>query len=391
MAIRDIDLDGQRSAERALIERFARTRDPDAFSALVTSTRPWLVSTCTRILGGDCYTAEDVAQECYVKAFGFLANGGSPIDFRAWLFAVARNACIDEIRKVHAVPVDEVPERAVTDEELGLDAPLETAWTSLEPRQRTLIFMREFLGMSYREIADHTETSLPAVETALFRARSSLRRQYRRAGGTISGLAWLGFGLRGLLRGHRSGVMSAPARWAGSIQDRVNAVLARLPGSNPGDLVVGAASLTAVAVLAGVVALSPGTAGGTVDVRSGRAATAASAAASSSQGHHVANGRSRSAGAPSSSSPAPTAADAAGQDTTGGLDPQIGSAALGSTAQVVQDATDAVQKTTNDANKTVSNTVDAVQKAADDVTKTVSNTADAVTSDDKTDTSLPGL
>jgi RNA polymerase sigma-70 factor, ECF subfamily len=378
MAIRDIDLAGQASHERALIERFAQTKDPDAFSALVTSTRPWLVSTCSRILGGDRYTAEDVAQDCYVKAFGFLANGGAPIDFRAWLFAVARNACIDEIRKVHAVPVDEVPERAVTDDDLGLDAPLETAWTSLEPRQRALIFMREFMGMSYREIADQTETSLPAVETALFRARSSLRRQYRRAGGTISGLAWLGFGPRGLLRGKRTGMMSAPARWGASIQDRVNAVLARLPGSSPGDLVVGAASLTAVAVLAGVVAWSPGTAGGASDVRPDHAATAASAAASPTKaGHHATRSGSKTAGGTTSASVAGT--HTAGQNVSGGLDQQdvqqVGSSTLGATGKVVQGATDTV--------------TDTVKKTTDDVTNTVSSTVKSVT--DAEDTKLPGV
>jgi RNA polymerase sigma-70 factor (ECF subfamily) len=382
MAIRDIDLDGQRSAERALIERFARTRDPDAFSALVTSTRPWLVSTCTRILGGDCYTAEDVAQDCYVKAFGFLVNGGAPIDFRSWLFAVARNACIDEIRKARAVPVDELPERAVTDDELGLDAPLETAWTSLEPRQRSLIFMREFLGMSYREIADDTDTSLPAVETALFRARASLRRQYRRAGGTISGLAWLGFGLRGILR--RNGMRS---RCGASIQDRVNAVLARLPGSNPGDIIASAASLTAVGVIAGLIAWSPGSAvAGAGGGQTARAAVVAPSASShGNAGQH----------AKRSTSTGPSGGSSAGKEVTGGPGQQtvrqIGSDTLGATGQVVQDATNAVKQATDDATKTVSNTVDAVKKVTDDVTNTVSNTVDAVTSDGKTDTSLPGL
>jgi hypothetical protein len=234
--------------------------------------------------------------------------------------------------------------------------------------------------MSYREIADHTESSLPAVETALFRARSSLRRQYRRAGGTISGLAWLGFGLRGLSRGARTSLMSAPARWAASIQDRVNAVLARLPGSSPGDLVAGVASLTAVTVLAGVVAWSPGTAGGVGGPPAGGATASATAAASHIKASHDA-GTTRSDDRAGTSSPAAaqTAADAAGQDPTGGLDQQsvqqVGSAALSTTGQVVQDATDAVKK------------------ATDDVTNTVSNTVNTVTSGGKTDddSTLPGV
>jgi RNA polymerase sigma-70 factor, ECF subfamily len=370
MAIRDIDLDGQRSHERVLIDRFAQSKDPDAFSALVTSTRPWLVSTCTRILGGDRYTAEDVAQECYVKAFGFLAQGGSPIDFRSWLFSVARNACIDEIRKTHAVPVDEVPERAVADDEFGLDPPLETAWTSLEPRQRTLIFMREFMGMSYREIAEHTDTSLPAVETALFRARSSLKRGYRRAGGTIPGLAWLGFGLRRLLGGHPRRGMSAPARWAASIHDRVNSVLARIPGSSPGDVIAGAASLTAVAVLAGVMAWTPGTAAGRTHQGPAAPAAVADAAASHTNAAHRAH-QNGGSGARSASSTAQAAQSAAGQDVTGALDQQgveqVGSDTLGATGGIVQDAANAVNKATSDATNTVSTTVNSVTSSAKQV------------------------
>ena len=386
MAIRDVDLDARPTHERALVDRFSTTRDPDAFSDLVTSTRPWLVSTCTRMLGGDRYMAEDVAQDCYVKAFGFLANGGAPMDVRSWLFAVARNACIDEIRKTRAVPVDEVPERAIAEDDLELDAPLETAWTALKPRQRNLIFMREFMGMSYREIADHTETSLPAVETVLFRARSSLRRQYRRAGGTVPGLAWLGLGLRGVFRGGRSRTISGPARWAASAQDRINAVLARFP-SSPSDLTAGAAGFTVAVVLAaGVIGGGPGRApeGPGAPHGTARATVAAVAAVSNSNAARLASRPQRDQGRAGTAS----RSTEPGGETTGQTLPsggvgrqsvqQIGSDTVTAAGQVVQGAADTVKKT-----------ADTVKKTADDVTNTVSNTVGGVASG--TGSNLPGL
>ena len=251
MAIRDEDVDREPFREHALVERFSRTKDPEAFAALVASTRPWLVSMCARLLGGDRHAAEDVAQDSYLKAFRLLANGGSTLDFRAWLAAVARNACIDELRKIHAVPVSRLPEPdAHVDDEPGLDAPLERAWTALHPRQRRLIFLREVMGMSYREIADETAATLPAVETALFRAKASLRRHYRRAGGSAQGLAWLGIGLRGFLRTGRERVSELQTRWTAWAQARLDGVLGQIPGAGQSGLAAGAASLTAVAVLA---------------------------------------------------------------------------------------------------------------------------------------------
>ena len=160
----------------------------------------------------------------------------------AWLFKIAANVCHERRRsawrrsRIEAVSDDGELRDAVAPPTSAHDelAGLADALAELTPNQRRAILLREWQGLSYREIAAELETTEAAVETLLFRARRSLARKLDRSRGRVRGLSNLGSvlawgktllgGTRGAGRGgharrHRRGdrglALTAPAIAAG--------------------------------------------------------------------------------------------------------------------------------------------------------------------------------
>lgn len=195
-------------------ELIARVKSgcPDAFDSIVARYRPRLIAICTRMLAGDRHLAEDITQECLVKAYRRIREDHRPLYLRAWLDTTARNACIDEYRRRRPQPVEQVPETPVDHPEpLGLDPELLQAWRRLDLRHRQVLALREVDGFSYQEIADVLGTSMGAVQSLLFRSRTALRREYARAGGGALALP-LGLMLRRMDRVVEATVYALP-RW----------------------------------------------------------------------------------------------------------------------------------------------------------------------------------
>lgn len=124
--------------------------------------------------------AEDALQITYLNAWRSLNAGTRPAEPKPWLFQIAANVCSTMLRnRLRAAPVESrAPEDLEQvgsedrphDELLGLDEALE----ALPDRQRRAILLREWRGLSYAEIATALDTSHPAVETLLFRARRAV-------------------------------------------------------------------------------------------------------------------------------------------------------------------------------------------------------------------------
>ena len=186
-----------------------RAGDELAFRALVDRHRPWLVRLCTRLLGHDAHAAEDAAQESLLKLHA-AARRGQPLRVRPWLTVVARNTCIDEQRRRRPDLPGELPERAVPGHDpFDLDATLSDAWSRVSGRHREVLYLREVLGFSYKEIGAVMGLSMAATETLVFRARTALKREYERSGGTSFGSALLGFQLARLgLDGRRDAAVT---------------------------------------------------------------------------------------------------------------------------------------------------------------------------------------
>jgi len=195
-----------------------RAGDELAFRALVDRHRPWLVRLCTRLLGHDAHAAEDAAQESLLKLHA-AARRGQSLRVRPWLTVVARNTCVDEQRRRRPDLPGELPERAVAgDDPFELDAALSDAWSHLAGRHREVLYLREVLGFSYKEIGAVMGLSMAATETLVFRARGALKREYERSGGASFGSALLGlqFARFGLDRRREAGVAESVANAAAS-------------------------------------------------------------------------------------------------------------------------------------------------------------------------------
>ena len=132
----------------------------------------------------DRSAAEDVTAQAFERAYrkrrGYVASRGSG---RAWLFGIARNAAIDELRRrrrTAALAADpEDVEAATPDEsaEVALRrAALREGMTMLDPRERELVSLKFFAGLSNSEIAAVIGTSASNAGTRLHRTMAKLRR-----------------------------------------------------------------------------------------------------------------------------------------------------------------------------------------------------------------------
>ena len=126
--------------------------------------------------------AEDAVQSTFLNAFRGIRRGVVPELESAWLFKIAHNVCLSRRRSTWRrgrieSPADfDVVEELTpaparrADELIGLQDVLE----QMPENQRRAILLREWQGLSYREIAEELEVSQAAVETLIFRARRSL-------------------------------------------------------------------------------------------------------------------------------------------------------------------------------------------------------------------------
>ncbi|WP_461211373.1 RNA polymerase sigma factor [Desulfocurvus sp. DL9XJH121] len=162
--------------------KLAGQGDEQAFRVLVERHQPMVLDFAYRFLG-DAQEARDVAQETLLRVYRNAATYRREGTFRAWVMRIARNLCLDHVRKVRPVLMENMPEQA--DSETPLTAALRresaealsSAVRSLPESQRTALILRHNEGMRYDQIAEAMDTTVAAVESLLVRARKGLRRQ----------------------------------------------------------------------------------------------------------------------------------------------------------------------------------------------------------------------
>jgi RNA polymerase sigma factor (sigma-70 family) len=162
--------------------------------------------------------AEDVTQQTFLNAYRAFQKGERPHTPHNWLIKIAHNVCRmrwrQSSRRPQEVPLENAAEPAALDDEKpSLDEVL-AALARLPLNQRAAIVMREVEGRTYSEIADVLETSVPAVEALLFRARTNLRAR-RKALGVLT-VAPLPGSLSTFFGGGGGGLLAAAGTALGS-------------------------------------------------------------------------------------------------------------------------------------------------------------------------------
>ena len=138
--------------------------------------------------------AEDAVQTTFAYAFNALRRGVKPESELAWLFTIAHNACRTRQRSLRRRSQLETSTDPVTLEETapaGVSRSdelrgLREALLSIPASQRRALLLREWQGLSYREIAGELAVSQSAVETLLFRARRTLAERLQTAGQAVT-------------------------------------------------------------------------------------------------------------------------------------------------------------------------------------------------------------
>jgi RNA polymerase sigma factor (sigma-70 family) len=165
-----------------------------AFEALFTRYRSRIRAYVSGILE-DPDRAEDITQEVFISALRRLRDTERPIAFKPWIYQIAKNACIDELRRTRRnreVPLeqdsdcsdgqdcllsrDPGPERAVESKQQLED--LRGALRGVSELHNRILVLRELEGLSYDEIGRRLAMSRPMVESTLFRARRRLAEEY---------------------------------------------------------------------------------------------------------------------------------------------------------------------------------------------------------------------
>ena len=158
-----------------------RSGNAGAFETIVDRYQGRLLGFCRQMLGST-EDAEDVLQEVFVNAYRAMLADEREINLRPWLYRIARNRCLNHLRKPTAdaqESMDMVPmvEAASTAEKVHNREEFRQLLTDvgkLPETQRSALLLREMDAMSYEEIAQAMETSVPSVKSLLVRARISL-------------------------------------------------------------------------------------------------------------------------------------------------------------------------------------------------------------------------
>ncbi|MBV8201614.1 MAG: sigma-70 family RNA polymerase sigma factor [Acidobacteria bacterium] len=177
----------------------------DAFRDLVLRFERPIYALILRMVH-DAQTAEDLAQEVFVKAYRRLSSYDPRRKFASWLFKVAHNTTIDHLRRAQLDTVPLAPEQeegggllavladdsaespAVAAERRDMARALERAIARLRPEYREAVVLRYVEGLAYQEICEVLALPVGTVKTNLHRARKELA-EFMRAAGWGSGAA----------------------------------------------------------------------------------------------------------------------------------------------------------------------------------------------------------
>jgi RNA polymerase sigma factor (sigma-70 family) len=152
-----------------------------AFEVLVGRYQTRLLAFCRHMLGSR-EDAEDVLQEVFAAAFNAILADDRAINARPWLYRIARNRSLNHLRRAQAIGVDSMDihlseHGATTADKVDKREQFRELIADVQElpeTQRTALLLREIDALSYEQIAEAMETTIPSVKSLLVRARVSL-------------------------------------------------------------------------------------------------------------------------------------------------------------------------------------------------------------------------
>lgn len=174
----------QQDSERLWIQQ-TLAGDQAAFAALMQAYQRPVYNLCYRMLG-NVVEAEDATQETFLRGYTNLHRYDAERRFLNWILSIASNHCIDRLRRrrVHWVSLEDTPlvehlsgnsepaQRRVERHEQAAEV---QGWLDqLAPPYRVPLVLLYWYDLSYEEIADLLQLSVPAVKSRLHRARKQV-------------------------------------------------------------------------------------------------------------------------------------------------------------------------------------------------------------------------
>jgi RNA polymerase sigma-70 factor (ECF subfamily) len=164
--------------------------DERAFEELVLKHTRGVLNLVYRYLG-DASRAEDVAQDVFVKVYRARKKYEPKAKFTTWLYRIAVNHCLNEIRSrrnqpAGASPIDELIEEPAAENpdtrmsQMELRRAVKAAIDALPENQRMAVILARYQEMSYEQISETMGMSLEAVKSVLFRAKENLKQSLAR-------------------------------------------------------------------------------------------------------------------------------------------------------------------------------------------------------------------
>ena len=180
----------EEDAEDVRLMRLVSRGYTSAFEELIERHKALVAGTVARMLGSNS-DVEDIAQQVFIRVWKSARRYVPRAKFTTWLLKITRNLVFNELRRTkrHAhVPLQSEPgteDPPLKDEinlapdasllEVELQRTIEEAILQLPDAQRLALVLRRYEQLSYEQIAEVLELSVPAVKSVLFRARSELR------------------------------------------------------------------------------------------------------------------------------------------------------------------------------------------------------------------------
>lgn len=155
----------------------------DAFAEIVARYKDKMITLVYRYVY-DLETAEDLAQEVFLRVFRAMRTYKKKAKFKTWLFTIAMNLAKDELKRRARHPVtlsqgNSYQQKDPT-ERLSLSDSINSALSKLQGDEREVLILREIQGLNYDEIAELTLVPLGTVRSRLARARLHFKEVYKR-------------------------------------------------------------------------------------------------------------------------------------------------------------------------------------------------------------------